>query len=104
MNATIEHETGRDSVDCLVRQFIVQEKYQCLEYSQCWFDDPDQPEEAERTLEAAMAWLAGDIAGSPGHGETYHHRIIERTEREVYLSNAFFTNPSPERTKDNEQP
>jgi hypothetical protein len=80
-NSTSKDSNPGDSLDGIVRQFIVQEKYQCEEYSQYWFDDPDQPEETEKTPEAAAGWISKDFRENPGHAGTYHHRIIERTER-----------------------
>jgi len=77
---------GRDdrreerTVNALVRQFIVQERFNEGE----WMDDPDQPDDYTHGFEQAKWWMENDNKTCMGHETTYEHRIIERTETQVW--------------------
>ena len=71
-------------VDPIVRQFIVQEQFREGE----WLDDPDQPDDYTHGFEQAKWWMENDNKTCRGHATTYAHRIIERTESQVWPNTA----------------
>ena len=72
-------------MSALVRQFIVQERPHDAMYKEGgWLDDPEQPDDCACSLEKAKRWLENDNKTFCGHGTTYEHRIIERTETQVW--------------------
>lgn len=80
-------ETDRqeaDSLQAVVRRFVVQERY-AEQTERDWYDDPDIRESV--TLEDARKRLEKDLIESRGHGDAFLHRIIERTERVVQSPN-----------------
>ena len=68
------------TVNALVRQFIVQERFNEGE----WMDDPDQPDDYAHGFEQAKWWMENDNKTCMGHETTYEHRIVERTETQVW--------------------
>ena len=66
------------------RWFVVQERYCCHDQEDQWADDPDILESATR--EDAIERLKADNARTRGHAETWHHRIIERTDSVVWTT------------------
>lgn len=68
------------SLDHVVRLFIVQERYNGGE----WLDDPDQPDDRTHGFDQAKWWLENDNKMCRGHETTYEHRIVERTETQVW--------------------
>jgi hypothetical protein len=84
MSATTKPPFANDAVgahplDRLVRRFVVQEaRPDCRDG---WYADPDIPE--CKALQEAIHKLRHECETNRGHGETYRHRIIERTERVV---------------------
>ena len=67
-------------VEPVVRLFIVQERYNGGE----WLDDPDQPDGRTHGFEQAKWWMENDNKMCRGHETTYEHRIVERTETQVW--------------------
>jgi len=64
----------------VVRLFIVQERYNGDE----WLDDPDQPDDYTHGFDQAKWWMENDNKTCRGHETTYEHRIVERTETQVW--------------------
>jgi hypothetical protein len=64
----------------VVRLFIVQERYNGGE----WLDDPDQPDDYTHGFDQAKWWMENDNKTCRGHETTYEHRIVERTETQVW--------------------
>ena len=67
-------------MNALVRLFIVQERFNEGE----WLDDPDQPDDYAHGFDQAKWWMENDNKTCRGHETTYEHRIIERTETQVW--------------------
>lgn len=68
------------SLQNVVRQFIVQERFRDGE----WLDDPDQPDDYTHGFDQAKWWMDDDNKKCRGHENTYAHRIVERTESQVW--------------------
>jgi hypothetical protein len=66
------------------RLFIVQERYK----GGPWLDDPDQPDNYMHDYVRAKHWMDRDNYECHGHTMTYEHRIIERTETQVWPNSA----------------
>ena len=86
------------TVPALVRLFIVQERFNEGE----WLDDPDQPDDYTHGFDQAKWWMENDNKTCRGHETTYEHRIIERTETQVWPNVAVSVAPPTRRHRENE--